>query len=114
MGLIDLKGKVAVVTGASQGLGEALAMRLDKEGCKVAVVLISDSESVQESASDCLRTTPQKRKQEATYPPPNERCLFHMRRTPKRRCARHHTDDKSSGCSGMSACDTACEASCRR
>ena len=37
MGLIDLQGKVAVVTGASQGLGEALAIRLDKEGCKVAV-----------------------------------------------------------------------------
>ena len=37
MGLIDLSGKVAIVTGASQGLGEALAIRLDKEGCKVAV-----------------------------------------------------------------------------
>lgn len=37
MSLINLEGKVAVVTGASQGLGEALAMRLDKEGCKVAV-----------------------------------------------------------------------------
>ena len=37
MGMIDLSGKVAVVTGASQGLGEALALRLDKEGCKVAV-----------------------------------------------------------------------------
>ncbi|MBE7089718.1 MAG: sorbitol-6-phosphate dehydrogenase [Clostridiales bacterium] len=37
MSLIDLKGKVAVVTGASQGLGEALALRLDAEGCKVAV-----------------------------------------------------------------------------
>ena len=37
MGVIDLKGKVAVVTGASQGLGEALAIRLDAEGCKVAV-----------------------------------------------------------------------------
>ncbi len=37
MSNIDLKGKVAVVTGASQGLGEALAKRLDAEGCKVAV-----------------------------------------------------------------------------
>ncbi len=37
MGAINLQGKVAVVTGASQGLGEALAIRLDKEGCKVAV-----------------------------------------------------------------------------
>ena len=37
MSMIDLKGKVAVVTGASQGLGEALAKRLDEEGCKVAV-----------------------------------------------------------------------------
>ena len=37
MSVIDLKGKVAVVTGASQGLGEALAVRLDAEGCKVAV-----------------------------------------------------------------------------
>ena len=37
MSCIDLKGKVAVVTGASQGLGEALAKRLDEEGCKVAV-----------------------------------------------------------------------------
>ena len=38
---MDLKGKVAVVTGASQGLGEALAIRLDKEGCKVAVIDIN-------------------------------------------------------------------------
>ena len=37
MGELNLKDKVAVVTGASQGLGEALAKRLDKEGCKVSV-----------------------------------------------------------------------------
>ncbi len=34
---INLKDKVAVITGASQGLGEALAIRLSDEGCKVVV-----------------------------------------------------------------------------
>lgn len=32
-----LKGQTAIVTGAAQGLGEALARRLDKEGCNVVV-----------------------------------------------------------------------------
>lgn len=32
-----LEGQVAVITGAAQGLGEALAHRLDAEGCKVVV-----------------------------------------------------------------------------
>lgn len=32
-----LEGKVAVITGAAQGLGEALAKRLDKEGCKIVI-----------------------------------------------------------------------------
>ncbi len=32
-----LEGKVAVITGAAQGLGEALAKRLDNEGCKVVI-----------------------------------------------------------------------------
>jgi len=36
-----LKGQVAIVTGAGQGLGEALARRLDKEGCKVVVADIN-------------------------------------------------------------------------
>ncbi len=33
----DLQGKVAIVTGAGQGLGEAIARRLAAEGCKVVV-----------------------------------------------------------------------------
>lgn len=36
MTTINLSGKVAVVTGVSQGLGEALAKRLDQEGCLIA------------------------------------------------------------------------------
>lgn len=36
-----LEGQVAIVTGAAQGLGEALAQRLDREGCKVVVADIN-------------------------------------------------------------------------
>ncbi len=36
-----LDGRVAIVTGSAQGLGEALAGRLDKEGCKVVVADIN-------------------------------------------------------------------------
>ncbi|HOW37358.1 MAG TPA: sorbitol-6-phosphate dehydrogenase [Candidatus Izemoplasmatales bacterium] len=36
MTTINLTGKIAVVTGVSQGLGEALAKRLDQEGCRIA------------------------------------------------------------------------------
>ena len=56
MSNIDLKGKVAVVTGASQGLGEALAKRLDREGCKVAVCDINydGAKKVADQLSDAI------------------------------------------------------------
>ena len=56
MGLIDLQGKVAVVTGASQGLGEALAKRLDAEGCKVAVCDLNfeGAKAVADKLSDAI------------------------------------------------------------
>ena len=56
MSTIDLKGKVAFVTGASQGLGEALALRLDREGCKVAVcdINIEGAQKVASQLSDGL------------------------------------------------------------
>lgn len=56
MSNIDLKGKVAVVTGASQGLGEALAKRLDAEGCKVAVCDINfdGAKKVADQLSDAI------------------------------------------------------------
>jgi NAD(P)-dependent dehydrogenase (short-subunit alcohol dehydrogenase family) len=36
-----LENKVAIVTGAGQGLGEAIAIRLAQEGCKVTVADIN-------------------------------------------------------------------------
>lgn len=38
-----LKGKVAAVTGAGSGIGQAAAERLGEEGCKVAVLDINDN-----------------------------------------------------------------------
>lgn len=40
-GIGQLDKQVAVITGAAQGLGEALAIRLDAEGCKVVVADIN-------------------------------------------------------------------------
>ncbi|MBN2851166.1 MAG: sorbitol-6-phosphate dehydrogenase [Clostridia bacterium] len=49
-----LEGKVAVITGAAQGLGEALAIRLDQEGCKVVIgdINIEKAQEVADSLSD--------------------------------------------------------------
>jgi len=54
MGYKRLEGKVAVITGAAQGLGEALAQRLDKEGCKVVIgdINIDGAIKVAEKLSD--------------------------------------------------------------
>lgn len=51
-----LQGQTAVVTGAGQGLGEAIARRLDKEGCKVVVADINfeNVKKVAESLSDAM------------------------------------------------------------
>jgi len=34
---MELKDKVAVVTGASSGIGKAISKKLSSEGCKVAL-----------------------------------------------------------------------------
>lgn len=51
-----LDGKVAIVTGGAQGLGEALARRLDKEGCKVVVADINyeRAKEVADSLNDAI------------------------------------------------------------
>lgn len=53
-GILD--GQVALVTGAAQGLGEALARRLDKEGCKVVVadINLESAQKVADSLTDAI------------------------------------------------------------
>ena len=41
--MIDLSGKVAVVTGASRGLGQRVAVRLAAHGASVVLVARSES-----------------------------------------------------------------------
>jgi len=52
----DLNGKVAIVTGAGQGLGEAIARRLAAEGCKVVVadMVPENAEKVAASLPDAM------------------------------------------------------------
>ncbi|MGE4485424.1 MAG: SDR family NAD(P)-dependent oxidoreductase [Oscillospiraceae bacterium] len=53
---MKLEGRIAVVTGAAQGIGFAIAKRLNTEGCRVALFDINE-EKVRESAAaltDCI------------------------------------------------------------
>ena len=42
---MDLKGKVAIVTGGTRDIGKAISLRLAKEGCKVAVNYYNNEEN---------------------------------------------------------------------
>src|SRR5579875_2884317 len=46
-GMTRLVGKVAIVTGAAQGIGRAIAMRLAQEGAQVAIADINDSGAIE-------------------------------------------------------------------
>ncbi len=51
-----LENQVAIVTGGAQGLGEALAHRLDAEGCKVVVadINLAQAEKVAAVLTDAI------------------------------------------------------------
>lgn len=47
-----LKGKTAVVTGASRGIGAAIALRLAKDGANIAILYAGNSEKAQKVAEE--------------------------------------------------------------
>ena len=44
-----LDGKIAIVTGASRGIGKAIAIRFAKEGAKVAIAYLEESDDAKET-----------------------------------------------------------------
>ena len=49
----DLKGKVAIVTGSSSGVGAATASMLASKGCNVVINFNSNSAGAESVAKEC-------------------------------------------------------------
>ena len=53
--MIDLTGKVALVTGGSRGIGRACALRLAEAGADVVVNFVSSQQAAMEVADEISR-----------------------------------------------------------
>lgn len=49
----DLKGQIALVTGASRGIGRAIAHKLSQAGARVYINFVSNEKAAEESRSEC-------------------------------------------------------------
>ena len=54
-GITRMAGKVAIVTGAAQGIGRAIATRLATEGAKVAIADIQEEVAQHDRAGTAAR-----------------------------------------------------------
>ncbi|WP_297191304.1 SDR family NAD(P)-dependent oxidoreductase [Thermococcus sp.] len=50
---MELKGKVALVTGASRGIGRAIAVSLSRKGCNIAINYSKDVEGAKKTEELC-------------------------------------------------------------
>ena len=52
---MELKNKVALITGAGQRIGRAIALRLAESGCHIAIHYRTSAGEAEQTAGDCRR-----------------------------------------------------------
>ena len=68
MSELVFSGRTALITGGTRGIGRAAALRLAREGAKVAANYVSNTEKAEQTVSD-LEATGAARKRIDGYPP---------------------------------------------